>query len=663
MKYRAYQIDLGRQVETPEFVMDWIPKHAAWGYNTLALYLEDAFRFPSHPEFAQTKAWTPAQMKAVVKCASASGMTMIPMIPALGHTAYFLKHPKYRKLSEKRETIGEDGLPVLSGQVCPCLEETYEFLADLFKDMAPYCTAGYLHVSLDESLELGLCSLCKKKVAKQGHAKLFLNHLERLHQIVTKLGLRMAIWADMLYYFPGIITRIPKDVAMFDWYYYPFKRFPRVELFNFREVDSAGKLVRAGLETWACPNNGPFFCEVAPPFIDRLRNIEAWWRYGNQVGTEGICVTSWSPVYAGAELNNLVNAAAADLWMKPGKPDFRRMIKNGLERMYGRNGLTALPTIELMEANQLTGYWRYQIVRAPLNRTATLEAPENLAATVRRFAAVSAKAKKDNIPAALRRTLKLREYYIVKEQLSRGGSKLLLDIRKAVQAKKMADFSSNLEKLQALLAGCQAEAVIAAQATQALWKTTRYVRETNPLRELIGKDQQSYRDLAGFLTKAKAEPETVFQSCDLLGARQLLVTVRNRKPCLQGLQVLICVAGKEFKVLNTLWLMEFSADAGARNTNFIHTHSMPLPDDLPAGQPLRIRFKATGIGEVEIRNPVLFEGVKRRKPQRVLEKMGRTRNAGALLHGGWTMMGAKAPAKGFPTPAQFSESHWVTTEF
>ena len=663
MKYRAYQIDLGRQVETPEFVMKWLPRHAEWGYNVLALYLEDAFRFPSHPEFAQKKAWTPAQLKRVVRCATQNGISVIPMIPALGHTAYFLKHPKYRHLSEKRETLGEDGLPVVAGQVCPSLDETHAFLADLFTDIAPYCTAGLLHVSLDESLDLGVCSICRERAAKHGHAALFLDHLKRLRQSVSKLGLRTAIWADMLYYFPEIINDIPKDVAMFDWYYYPFDRFPRVELFNFREVDSAGKLVKAGLETWGCPNNGPFFCEVAPPFIDRLKNIESWWRYGNQVGTEGMCVTSWSPVFAGAELNCLVDAAAADLWLNPGTPDYRRMMQNGLARMYGKKGAPALPAIELMEANQLCGYWRYQIVRAPLNRTATLSDPATFAPTVRRFAAVSAKAKRDKIPPALLNTLTLRDYYIAREQLSRGGSQLLLDARKALQGKKPTALAASLKQIGTLLAGCQVKATASAKATQALWKSTRYVSEPNPLLDLIRKDQKTFRGLGRFLAKAKTNPESVFASCDLLGRRQLLVTVRNRKPCLQGLQVQVSADGKEFKVVNTLWLLEFAADAGEPDTHFIRTHTMALPDDLPADQPLQIRFKATGIGEVDIQKPVIVDGVKLRKAQRVIAKMGRTQNPKALTAGDWVTLGAKAPTKGFPTPAAFAEDHWITAEF
>jgi len=44
MQVRSFQIDIGRQVETPEFVMRAIPRHAEWGYNALTLYLHSQDR-------------------------------------------------------------------------------------------------------------------------------------------------------------------------------------------------------------------------------------------------------------------------------------------------------------------------------------------------------------------------------------------------------------------------------------------------------------------------------------------------------------------------------------------------------------------------------------------------------------------------------------------
>lgn len=664
MQERAYQIDLGRQVETPEFVMQHIPSHAAWGYGTLMLYLEDAFRFPSHPEFAQSRAWTPKQLAAVCACASKVGMRVLPVVPALGHTAYFIKHPKYRYLSENHEKIGEDGLPLLAGQVCPSLEETYTFLTDLFRDMAPYCTAGVLHVSLDESFDLGVCSRCRRRTARHGQGRLFLEHLQRLHSIITGLGLRMAVWGDMFYYFPEIIPDIPRDVAVYDWYYYPFRRFPRVELHNFRDVDSAGLLRRAGLEVWGCPNNGPFFCEIAPPFTDRLRNIQSWWNYGARAGCQGMAVTSWAPNYAPVELNCVVDAAAADLWLERRPPPAATMLRHGLERVYGAGGAKLLPALDLLDRHQLVGYWRYQTIRSPIGKTATLEAPASLPRSAAAFAAQRARLRRLKAPTAILGTVRVREYYLAKERLSREGSSLLLAIRRAAASSSPRRTASPLASLNRLLADTRERCDDAIVAARGLWKLSRYEGQKNALVEALNNDCQSLDRLGKFLRRVAVKPAVAFESCELLGSRQILVKVRNRRPCLQGLQIQVSTDGREFRPIHTLYLLEFSADAGQPRTHFVHWHTAAVPDDLAAGTgALYVRFKATGIGEVEISLPSLVCGAKRRPPSRALASVGRVSGAARLLRGGWTVIGNRAPTAGLPLPSEFARDNGVTVEF
>lgn len=658
MQVRSFQIDIARQIETPEFVMDAIPRHADWGYNSLTLYIEDAFRFPSHPEFAQKMAWTPRQMEKVVKCADAHGIKVIQTVPALGHTAYFLGHPKYRHLSEKRETLGADGLPILSGQLCPSLDESYEMLDDLFRDIAPFCTAGYLHVGMDESLDIGVCSLCAKRVGRGGHGRLFIEHLAKLNGLVRSHGLRTAIWGDMFGFFPELVPSIPKDVAVFDWYYYPFPKTPRVEILNFRDVDSVKAFTRAGLEVWACPNNGPFFCEIAPPFQDRLANILSWWRYGQKHNCHGLCMTSWAPNFMATELNFIVNAAAADLWLSPQTTDPREMLAHGLERQYGKRGRAGMPVVESLNRRQMAGYWRYQILRAPLDKTATLEAAAPFDQQVRELDAVAAQAAKRKAPDALRNTAVVRAYYAHRERLSRAGSKGLLQARQAVQQGDRRSALKALSVIRAMADRTTSNVRLAMSASRAMWRTARYPQSTNALVELMKTDLKALRSLDRFLKQAAKKPERVFDSCALLAKRQLLVTVRNRKPCMQGLRVEVSVDGKAYTSVHALYLLEFTADAGERHANFVHTHSIPLPDDLP-DTPLSVRFRAVGAGEVDLQSPVIVDGTRRRHPQRVLGQVGRVIGSRNLLAKGWTTLGSKAPSKGFPTPALFEENHYI----
>lgn len=662
MQHRAYQIDLGRQVETPEFVIQTIRQHAEWGYDTLILYLEDGYRFPSHPEFAKPWAWTQEQMEGVVDVATQNGIKVIPVVPALGHAAYFLSHSAYRHLGEKRAMYGPDELPILSGQICPSLKESLTFLEDLFRDVAPFCTAGILHVSLDESLDLGICSLCKKEVDRMGHGGLFLRHLQNLHAIMAQMNLRMGIWGDMCYYFPEIISHIPKDTVVFDWFYYPFDRLPRVELFNFREIDSAGALRKAGLEVWACPNNGPFFCEIAPPFFDRLDNIRSWWRYGEKTGCAALALTSWSPNYASVELNSIVNAAAADLWLAKRPLTNRQMLKNALRRCYGEKAISSLPALEILNRHQLAGHWRYQIVRNRLAKIATLEDSSESRAAVRDCARVLRRleTKSRDIPAALLHTVRIRDYYAHKQRLGEYGSMLMARSRREAQEHRVVACRKTIRQILDLTAQCQTRLRIGMRATRALWKTTRYAQNPNPLLTCMENDRAELKELERSLRRAQKKPETSMESNPLLPVRHFLVRVRSRKPCLQGLQVQISTrnADRPLDILHTLYLLEFTADAGQRERAFVHTHAVPIPEHIPDG-PLCVRLCATGLGEVDIADPVLLEGTRHRTPTAITAVKGRAIHATRLLENGWATLGDIAPQGGFPTPDLFSKENWV----
>ncbi len=659
MERKAYQIDLGRQLERPDFVEKWIPPHADWGYGTLMLYLEDAFRFPSHPEFAQKHAYTPKTLERISKAAARNGMDLMPVVPALGHTGYLLKHPKYRHLGEKRETMGADGLPVTSGQICPSLEESYEILDDLFKDVAPFCSSGYLHVSLDESLDLGICSLCREKAADIGRGRIYLKHLIRLRDMVASLGLRMAVWGDMFYYFPEIISAIPKDVAVFDWYYYPFKKYPRVELFNFREVDSAGLLRKASLEAWACPNNGPFICETYPPFLDRIENIRSWWDYGCKSGCKGMAVTSWSPTFAPCEANFLVNAAVADLWLEPKVSSSAQMMEHGLARVYGKKGPKMMWLVEMLNRDQICGYWRYQIVRDRLIKTASLGKDGNLAELAKGYEAARKRLSAIKPPALFSEIFDIRRYHLVKERLSSTGSGLVFDARKAFAAGKIREVRKKLGQISRLVEDAQAMAKTALAATRALWKSARFADAENQLEKCILGDLAELKRLTDFLASCGKEPEAIISPSQLLGEMHLFITVRTRKPCLQGMKVEVSSDGKDYKMIHRLYTLEFSAEAGRPDTDFIRKHSIPLYGFV-SGSKLFVKISSTGIGEFLVGAPLLIDGAEERKAWKLEEKNGRVVNADKFAKGGWALLGTKAPSKGLPAPEDFNLENSVT---
>src|SRR4051812_28110040 len=207
---RAFQWDLARQVERLEFLKELLPRYAAWGYQEVYLHLEDAVQYPSLPGVARDDAYTYQELGELVLAAAQHGIRVVPIVNLLGHTQYLIKHPDWRDLNELRD---ERGRPLEHGQLCPLHPRTVELAELLLRDVAPYCTAGKVHVGLDESFHLGKCPRCREEVARVGLAGHFAGHVNRLHAATQKLNLQLGLWADMLYFIPAAIPLLPRGIT------------------------------------------------------------------------------------------------------------------------------------------------------------------------------------------------------------------------------------------------------------------------------------------------------------------------------------------------------------------------------------------------------------------------------------------------------------------
>ena len=159
---RAFQWDLARQVERLDWLLAQLPRYADWGYRELYVHLEDALEFPSLPGVARKGAYSRAQFGRLVGEAARVGIGVVPIVNLLGHTQYLIKVPELRELNELR---GPDGLALERGQVCPLHPRILEVADALLRDVAPFCTAGKVHVGLDESFSLGRHPLSVAEIA------------------------------------------------------------------------------------------------------------------------------------------------------------------------------------------------------------------------------------------------------------------------------------------------------------------------------------------------------------------------------------------------------------------------------------------------------------------------------------------------------------------
>jgi len=656
---RAFQWDLGRQIEKPGFLMDWIPRYAEWGYEQVYLYLEDAFDFPSVPGVGRHRAFTPKQMDQLVAKATSYGLEVVPVAPLMGHTSYLLKVENLLHLSESRDARGK---PLNGGQLCPLHEGTSRLARRLIKDLQPYCTAGIMHVALDESYAIGSCPRCRREIKSVGLPRHFANHATRLHEMCRELGLRMGMWADMLYYIPEAIAMLPKDTIAYDWYYYPFKKFPKIEIYNYADVDLTGALRKAGLDVYGCPNNGPFLYEPLTPFLDRLRNILSWWHYGQRKKVQGMLITSWSPVRASIELNCWVDAAAASLWLDSGITSPKEMLKRGFQRVFGKPGVSFSRTAAAAEKYQYTGYHRWQ-ANGPWGKLASFESLAPWKREQQYFQKLARQAADQKMPVPLTESLKMRSYIAERDLFIREGSTLLAMARRATARGKTFDAGQAIRSIEKRANELKRFTSTAIKATRTLWKRSRYLDDPNPNLEILKKDIQQIADIRSFLATCLKNKRHIWEPSPLLGRWHLLFWVRNFAPALQGTAVKVQQPNGDWETIHSLYSLEFTADAGYSNTNFLRRHSVPLKWNGKA--PFRVRIAIHGIGQLEVYGFQLTNGVDVHAPLKAVQGKGPVQHLKRVTNANrpGAILGKLAPRKGFPSIDWSANQAWIELTF
>jgi hypothetical protein len=622
---RAFQWDLARQPERLDWLEAQLPRYAAWGYQELYLHLEDAVEYPSLPGVARPGAYTRRQMARLVEAASRAGIGVVPIVNLLGHTQYLLKDPGLRDLNELR---GPDGAALAQGQICPLHPRTLEVAGKLLGDMAPFCTAGKVHVGLDESFHLGRHPLSRAEISRVGLAGHFAAHVRRLKGLTDGLGLQLGLWADMLALLPAAIPLLPAGIAAYDWYYYPFGRRPRLELRNFSEYDLAGRLQARGIEYWGCPMNGPFRHEALPTFGERLDNITAWWRRCLGTGAAGMLVTSWEGNRIAAEMAEAVDAAAAGLWLE-GERGARRLLMGGCRRLFGRKGAGASRVLLRADRHLFCGYPRWRIN----DRWDTCASDGSLAPWRAEARACDRLARTRRLPAAVRASLRFRSYLAARDLFVRSAGQGVWRLRVAAAAGRLdrvRQLGSELDRAAVRFGGRLGPGRSAALD---MWRRTRDPRATGPNERILDRDAIRLAAWRRWLRRCGGGGSARTASA-VAGAWQLLFTLENFAPAMQKVLVERKDARGTWREVDAVFTLEFRAAAARPRANRVHRISVPLEGPVSSGGPPWLRLSVRGIGQVRVGEVRVTDGVRSFAVTR-----GRRSRA---------VIGRRAPQRGYP---------------
>ena len=280
--FRSFQLDLARQPETMETIKKWIVHLAMFKMNRLGLYLEDAYAYRVCPGIAPEGALNADTYREIENFGRLWGVEVYPMMNCYGHMENFLRHKKYKHLSEGREgTAARPWIGNASSTICDSLPEAREFLRSMILEWGEVSSSKFLHVGLDECWNFASCPLCRKKAVREGDGKVFLDHLLFLRETAAEAGKKIGFWNDIVYWFPEIIKDIPKDVVLFDWEYGHVHSRRRYCELNHMATDSGKWLVEEnGFQMVACP-------------ATRIENINSYRRYCNPYSIQGFHFTTW----------------------------------------------------------------------------------------------------------------------------------------------------------------------------------------------------------------------------------------------------------------------------------------------------------------------------------------------------------------------------------
>ena len=595
---RAFQWDLARQVERLDFLKRLLPRYAAWGYEELYLHLEDAVHYPGLPGVGRDDAYTYQELGELVLTAAQNGIRVVPIVNLLGHTQYLIKHPEWRELNELRDGSGG---PLARGQLCPLHPRTLEVAEILLRDMAPYCTAGKVHVGLDESFHLGQCPRCREEVARLGLGGHFAGHVRRLHDLCGRLNLQLGMWADMLYFVPEAIPQLPAGITAYDWYYYPFAKKPRVEFFNFAERDLQPALRKQGIAYYGCPMNGAFRHEPLPVFGDRIGNVRSWWQRCTAVKADGFLVTSWEAYRLALETTTVVDAAAASLWLEPELDDATTLLARGLDRVYQvRNGRALARALLAADEHAFAGYARWQI-NDRWDVFAGNESVKPYRAEERFFVRLL----KSSWPKAFAASLAFRLYLAQRDVFVREAARQVFLWRRLLTKSDRTLVIYYMTKASGTARTFARALKAGRKAARVMWARTRdpQVRGQNDL--MLDADEKRLAEWHGWLKQAVRQPLLAWQATPVCGAWQLQFMVHNVTPAAQKVVVEQREPDGVWRELAERFTIEFRAQVARARTKFKREFTVPVDDP-----ERKLRIAVRGIGQVAVSHVALTNGVK-----------------------------------------------------
>jgi hexosaminidase len=282
MEWRGVSDDISRgPITTLEYLKTQIRTLAEYKINLLGFNMEHVFDFKTQTlvspkdaakDASRDPAFTPTEIKELVEYANKYYITLLPEQQAFGHLHQLLKYEVYSDLAE-----------VPHGHVLtPTNPKTYDFIRQVYGEVVPNFPGPFFHIGSDETFELGL-GQTKDLAAQQGLGRVYLEHLQKVFEIMQPYHKQLMFWGDIAVKYPELLTILPKDMIAVPWDYDPKPSYEKI----------ITPYTDAGLRVVVAPGAGDWRV-IWPDFDSAFVNIRNFVRDGQKHQALGMLNTTWN---------------------------------------------------------------------------------------------------------------------------------------------------------------------------------------------------------------------------------------------------------------------------------------------------------------------------------------------------------------------------------
>lgn len=248
LEYRGVQYDVSRgQMPTIDTLkrLSRVLREAKG--NVLELYIEDMFKWRSHPDIAPSEAISPEEARSLFDDANAHcGVEVQPVLQVLGHFDRIGSKPAYKRLMVPVPSGGTAG-HAWTTTVDVRKPEAVALVTDLLNEICEAFPGKFVNVDLTEIADYGFVQGGTKADALP---ELMLDYMLKLRNVVAKHKMRLMIQQcplDQTGHLNGIgsvLDRVPKDIAVASYY--------TAEFYGGWEADFP-RLQKQGIDLFAMP--------------------------------------------------------------------------------------------------------------------------------------------------------------------------------------------------------------------------------------------------------------------------------------------------------------------------------------------------------------------------------------------------------------------------